>query len=92
MAKPMNPKEAKTKAKKKPGDLQHPNPPKKTGTDNPERNPRDQKGHGGSKMATVLRRRTASAAATPIAAAPWLIQVSPSGHSIPVSNAQTRGL
>jgi hypothetical protein len=49
MAKPMNPKEAEEKAKKKPGGLQHPNPPKKTDTNNPERNPRDQKGRGGSK-------------------------------------------
>lgn len=49
MAKPISPKEAERKAKKKPGGLQHPNPPKKTSTDNPERNPRDQKGRGGSK-------------------------------------------
>ena len=28
---------------------QHPNPPKKTDTNNPERNPRDQKGRGGGK-------------------------------------------
>lgn len=34
---------------KKPGGQQHPNPPRKTSTDNPERNPRDQKGRGGSK-------------------------------------------
>jgi hypothetical protein len=49
MAKPMKPREAEEKAKKKPGGQHHPNPPKKTGTDNPERNPRDQKGRGGSK-------------------------------------------
>jgi hypothetical protein len=49
MTKPMNPKEAEEKAKKKPGGQQHPNPPNKTDTNNPERNPRDQKGRGGSK-------------------------------------------
>jgi hypothetical protein len=49
MAKPMNPREAEEKARKKPGAQQHPNPPKKTGRNNPERNPRDQKGRGGSK-------------------------------------------
>jgi hypothetical protein len=32
------------RTKKKPGGQQHQNPPGKTGTDNPERNPRDQKG------------------------------------------------
>lgn len=37
------------RTKKKPGGQQHQNPPGKTGTDNPERNPRDQKGRGGSK-------------------------------------------
>jgi hypothetical protein len=37
------------RTKKKPGGQQHQNPPDKTGTDNPERNPRDQKGRGGSK-------------------------------------------
>jgi hypothetical protein len=49
MAKPMNPREAQQKARKKPGGRQHPNPPRKTANDNPERNPRDQKGRGGSK-------------------------------------------
>lgn len=49
MSKPMRAKEAEEKAKKKPGGQQHPNPPKKTDTNNPERNPRDQKGRGGSK-------------------------------------------
>jgi hypothetical protein len=49
MAKPHDPLEAEEKAKKKPGGQQHPNPPRKTSTDNPERNPRDQKGRGGSK-------------------------------------------
>jgi hypothetical protein len=47
--KPPGPKVAEEKAKKKPGGLQHPNPPKKTDTNNPERSPRDQKGRGGSK-------------------------------------------
>ena len=49
MAKPDDPREAEEKAKKKPGGQQHQNPPQKTSTDNPERNPRDQKGRGGSK-------------------------------------------
>lgn len=49
MSKPMPPKEALAKAKKKPGGTQHPNPPRKTDTNNPECNPRDQKGRGGSK-------------------------------------------
>ena len=49
MAKPMNPRQAQEKAKKKPGSRQHPNPLKKTDNNNPERNPRDQKGRGGSK-------------------------------------------
>ena len=49
MSKPMSPKEAEEKAKKKPGNQQHPNPPDKASTDNPERNPRDQKVRGGSK-------------------------------------------
>jgi hypothetical protein len=44
-----NPRETEEKAKKKPGGQQHPNPPKKTDTNNPERNARDQKGRGGSK-------------------------------------------
>ena len=48
MAKPMNPREAEEKAKKKPGGQQYQNPPK-TDNNNPERNPRDQKGRGGSK-------------------------------------------
>jgi hypothetical protein len=48
MPKPAKPQEAEEKAKKKPGG-QHPNPPKKTDTNNPERNSRDQKGRGGSK-------------------------------------------
>jgi hypothetical protein len=34
---------------RKPGGRQHQNPPRKTDTNNPERNPRDQKGRGGSK-------------------------------------------
>jgi hypothetical protein len=41
MTKPMKPREAEEKAKKKPGGQHHPNPPKKTSTDNPEGNPRD---------------------------------------------------
>ena len=49
MTKPMKQQEMEEKSKKKPGGQQHPNPPKKTSTDNPERNPRDQKGRGGSK-------------------------------------------
>lgn len=49
MSKATDPRELEEKAKKKPGGQQHPNPPSKTGTDNPERNPRDQKGRGGSK-------------------------------------------
>jgi hypothetical protein len=49
MTKPMKQQEMEEKAKKKPGGQQHPNPPRKTSTDNPERNPRDQKGRGGSK-------------------------------------------
>jgi hypothetical protein len=49
MAKPMDPREAEEKAKKKPGSQQQQNPPRKTDTNNPERNPRDQKGRGGSK-------------------------------------------
>jgi hypothetical protein len=48
-SKPMTARESEDKAKKKPGNQQHQNPPKKTSTDNPERNPRDQKGRGGSK-------------------------------------------
>ncbi|MFM9849392.1 MAG: hypothetical protein ACKVP3_19800 [Hyphomicrobiaceae bacterium] len=44
MAKPMNPRKAAEKAKKKPGAQQHQNPPRNTDTNNPERNPRDQKG------------------------------------------------
>ena len=49
MAKPHDPRDEEEKAKKKPGGQQHQNPPRKTSTDNPERNPRDQKGRGGSK-------------------------------------------
>ncbi len=49
MSKPIDPRQSEEKAKKKPGNLQDANPPKKTSTDNPERNPRDQKGRGGSK-------------------------------------------
>jgi hypothetical protein len=49
MNKPIDPRQSEEIAKKKPGNLQHPNVPKKTSTDNPERNPRDQKGRGGSK-------------------------------------------
>ncbi len=48
MSKSINPKQAEEMAKKKPGQ-QDANPPRKTSTDNPERNPRDQKGRGGSK-------------------------------------------
>ena len=44
MAKRQDPREEAEKAKKKPGGQQHQNPPSKTSTDNPERNPRDQKG------------------------------------------------
>jgi len=47
-AKPVKPKEAEEKARKKPGGLQYPNPPKRTDTNTPEPNPRDQKGRGGS--------------------------------------------
>ena len=49
MSKPNNIKEEEERSKKKPGGQQHQNPPSKTSTDNPERNPRDQKGRGGSK-------------------------------------------
>jgi hypothetical protein len=49
MTKPMKQQEMEEKAKEKPGGQQHPNPPSKISTDNPERNPRDQKGRGGSK-------------------------------------------
>jgi hypothetical protein len=49
MSKPVEPRQEAEEAKKKPGNLQHQNPPKKTSTDNPERNPRDQKLRGGSK-------------------------------------------
>jgi hypothetical protein len=49
MSKPIDPKREEELAKKNPGNLQHQNPPKKTATDNPERNPRDQKLRGGSK-------------------------------------------
>lgn len=49
MAKPQHPREEEEKAKKKPGAQQHQYPPRKTSTDNPERNPRDQKGRGGNK-------------------------------------------
>ena len=49
MAKPHDPREAEENPKKKPGGEHHQNPPRKTSTDNPERNPRDQKGRGGSK-------------------------------------------
>ena len=49
MAKPKDPREAAEESKKKPGGQQHQNPPRKTGTDNLERNPREQKGRGGSK-------------------------------------------
>jgi hypothetical protein len=49
MSKTIDPKQAEEMAKKKPGRQQDANPPKKTSTDNPERNPRDQKGRGGSK-------------------------------------------
>lgn len=49
MAKPNDPREEAEKATKKSGGQQHQNPPSKANTDNPERNPRDQKGRGGSK-------------------------------------------
>ncbi len=49
MPKPTDPRHVEEQVKKKPGGQQHPNPPRKTRTDNPERNPRDQKGRGGSK-------------------------------------------
>jgi hypothetical protein len=49
MTKPMDPRVSEEKSKKKPGGQQHANPPSKTDNDNPERNPRDQKGRGGSK-------------------------------------------
>jgi hypothetical protein len=49
MNKPSDPRQSEEMAKKKPGNQQHANAPKKTSTDNPERNPRDQKGRGGSK-------------------------------------------
>ncbi|MET0530263.1 MAG: hypothetical protein ABW003_18325, partial [Microvirga sp.] len=49
MAKPKDPREAAEESKKEPGGQQHQNPPRKTSTDNPERNPREQKGRGGSK-------------------------------------------
>jgi len=49
MTKPHDPREAEEKAKKKPGGQQHQNPHRKRSTDNPERNPRDLKGRGGSK-------------------------------------------
>jgi hypothetical protein len=49
MSKPIAPRQSEEMGKKKPGNLQDANPPKKTSTDNPERNPRDQKGRGGSK-------------------------------------------
>ena len=48
MSKAIDPKQTE-KTKKKPGHQQHANPPKKSSTDNHERNPRDQKGRGGSK-------------------------------------------
>jgi hypothetical protein len=37
------------KIKNKPRKQEQQNPPSKTSTNNPERNPRDQKGRGGSK-------------------------------------------
>jgi hypothetical protein len=49
MSKPMSSKQSAEKAKRKPGGEHHANPPSKSRTDNPERNPRDQKGRGGSK-------------------------------------------
>lgn len=49
MSKPVAPRQAKEKAKRKPGGQQHPNPPSQTSTDIPERYPRDQKGRGASK-------------------------------------------
>jgi hypothetical protein len=49
MNKPIDSRHSEEMARKKPGNQQHANSPKKTSTDNPERNPRDQKGRGGSK-------------------------------------------
>jgi hypothetical protein len=46
LSQPISPKQAEEKAKRKPGGMQHPNPPD---TNNPERNWRDAKGRGGSK-------------------------------------------
>jgi hypothetical protein len=45
----MTPKEAEEKAKKKPGGQQHPNPPNKTDTNNPERNPRTRRAVAAAK-------------------------------------------
>ncbi len=41
MSSPVDPRQEEEKARKKPGNLQHQNPPKKTSTDNPERSPCD---------------------------------------------------
>lgn len=49
MSKPVEPRQVEEEAKKKPGNLQHQTPPKRTSTDNPERNPRDQNLRSGSK-------------------------------------------
>jgi hypothetical protein len=47
MAKPTNAREA--EGQEEAGRPAAPNAPKKTDTNNPERNPRDQRGRGGSK-------------------------------------------
>lgn len=49
MSKPKGTREMEEKSKKRPGGQHHPNPPSKADNNNPERNPRDQKGRGGSK-------------------------------------------
>ena len=49
MANARDPRKEAEQVEKRPGGQQHQNPPRKTSTDNPERNPRDQKGRGGSK-------------------------------------------
>jgi hypothetical protein len=49
MSKPIDPRKEEEKTKMKPDGQRHQNLPKKTDNNNPERNPRDQKGRGGSK-------------------------------------------
>jgi hypothetical protein len=41
--------------KRKPGGQQHQNPPNKTSTDNPERNPRDPKGSRREQIISSIR-------------------------------------